>query len=59
MERACNSCLDVICQKKHILPIFTCQKKPANEKYQMLPYYEGKYEHKLNIIDFESVKKVL
>ena len=31
------------------------KRKPATEYYQMLPYYEGKYERRRNIIDFESV----
>ena len=32
---------------------------PANENYQMLPYYEVEYKPKQNTIDFESAKEVL
>ena len=60
MERACKSCLDLISQKKTYSTDFSMLKrKPPNDYHQMLPYYEGVYEPKQNIIDFESVKKIL
>ena len=60
MERACKICLDLISQKKtYPTDITSLKRKPPNEKHQMLPYYEGKYEPKQNIIDFESAKEIL
>ena len=35
------------------------KRRPVNENYQMLPYYEGEYRLKQNNIDFESAKEVL
>ena len=34
------------------------KRKPTNEYYQMLPYYEGEYELRQNIIDFGFAKKI-
>ena len=60
MERACNSCLDLISPKKTFsTDINMLQRKPAKEYHQMLPYYESKCEPKQNNIDFESAKEVL
>ena len=35
------------------------KRKPPNQYHQMLPYYEGVYEPKQNIIDFESAREIL
>ena len=60
MERACESCLELISQKKtHSSDINMLKRKPPNQYHQMLPYYEGKYEPRQNIINFESAKKIL
>ena len=59
MERACKPCLDLISQKKtYSTDINTLKRKPPNEKHQMLPYYESKYETKKNNIDFETAKEI-
>ena len=60
MEKACKTCLDRISQKKtNSTDNNKLKRKPANEKYQMLLYYQGKYEHKLNNKDIESAKQFL
>ena len=60
MERACKTCLDLISQKKKFsIDITMLRRKPPNEKHQMLPYYEGKYIHRQDNIDFESAREVL
>ena len=60
MEKSCKSCLDLISQKKtYSTDINMLKRKPPNEKHQMLPCYEGKYEPKQNNIDFESAKNIL
>ena len=58
MERACKSWLDLKSQKKtYTTNINMLKRKPANEYYQNLPYYEGEYKPKQKNIDFESVKQ--
>ena len=60
MESACKTCLDRISQKKtYSTDVNMLKKKPANGYYQMLPYYQAKYEHKQNNFDFESARKIL
>ena len=60
MERACKSCLDLVSQKKsYSTNINLLKRKPANEKNQMLPLYEGRYDPTRNNIDFESAKELL
>ena len=60
MERTCKTCLDRISQKKtNSSDINILKGKPANEYYQMLPYFEGKHEYRKNNFDFESAKEVL
>ena len=60
MERACNSCLDLISQKKTYSTQITMLKTiPPNENHQMLPHYEGNYESRQNNIEFESAKEIL
>ena len=60
MERACKTCSDLISQKKtYSTDINMLKRKPPNEYHQMLPYYEGVYEPKQNIIDFESAREIL
>ena len=60
MERSCMTCSDRIGQKKtYSTNINTLKRKPANEYYQMLPYYEREYEPKQNNINFESAREIL
>ena len=60
MERACKTRLDRISQKKtYSTDINMLKRKPANEYCQMLPYFIGEYETKLNNFDFESAKEIL
>ena len=60
MERACKLRLDLVSQKKtYSNDINVLKRKPANENYQMLPYYEGEYKPKQNNIDFESAREIL
>ena len=60
MDRTCKKCLDPRSQKKtYSTDINMLKRKPANEYYQMLPYYEGKYEPRQKYIDFDSASKVL
>ena len=60
MERGCGTFLDRINQKKiYSTDIKVLKRKPANEYYQMLPYYIGEFETKLNIIDFDSATEIL
>ena len=59
-ERTCKMCSDRISQKKtYSTDINMLKRKPAIEYYQMLPYYEGKYEYRQNKFDFEFAKEVL
>ena len=59
MERTCKTCLDLMSEKKtYSTDITMLQRKPANEYYQMLLYYESKYDPRQNNIDFESAKEV-
>ena len=60
MERRCKTCLDRISQKKTYSTVFNMLKrKPANEYYQLLPYYIGEYKPKQNNIDYECARKIL
>ena len=60
VERPCSKCLDLITQKKKYATDFNMLKrKPANECYQMLPFYIDEYERKKNKIDFETTEEVL
>ena len=59
-EKSCKTCLDLISQKKtYSTDINMLKRKPPDEQHRMLPYYEGKFEPKQNIIDFETAKKIL
>ena len=50
----------MISQKKsYSTDINTLKRKPPNEKHEMLPHYEGKYEPKQNNINFETAKEIL
>ena len=60
MEKSCESCLDLISQKKsYSTDINLLKRKPPNQYHRMLPHYVDKYEPKQNIIDFESAKDIL
>ena len=60
MVRACKACLNLISQKKtYSTDIILLKRKPANENHEMLPHYEGKYEPRQNIVDFESAWQIL
>ena len=60
MERACETSLDLISQKKtYCTDINMLKRKPPNEYHQKLPHYEGKYEPKQNNFDFASAKEML
>ena len=60
MEKSCKSCLYLISQKKtYSTDINMLKRKPPNEKHQMLPHYEGKYEPRHINIDFKSAKDIL
>ena len=60
MERACKSHLDLISRKKTYSTDFNISKrKPANERYHMLHYYEGENKPKQNNLDFESAREIL
>ena len=60
MERTCNTCLDLISQKKtYSTDINMLKRKPPNEYRQMFPLYESEYEPRQNKIDFESAKEHL
>ena len=60
MEKACETCLDLITQKKtYSTNINLLKRKAPNEKHEMLPYYIGEYIPKQINIDFESAKEVL
>ena len=60
MERDCKVCLYLFSKKKtNSTDINMVKRNPANEYYQMLPFYEGENKPKQNIIDFESAKEVL
>ena len=60
MERTCNKCLVLISQKKtYSTDIKMLKRQAPNEKHQMLPYYDGKYNSKQIIPDFKSAKEVL
>ena len=57
--RSCKLCLDLVSQKKTCSTNINMLKgEPANEYYQLLSYYEGKYEPRQDNIDFESTKEV-
>ena len=59
MERACETCLERISQKKtYSSDINMLKRKPPNEKHHMLPHYICEYEPKQNSIDFESAWKI-
>ena len=58
--RACKLCLDLISQEKtYSTAIKLLKSKPAKKNHQMLPHYEGVYEPKHNIFDFESAREIL
>ena len=58
--RACKSCLDLLPHKKtYSADVNMLRRKPANEYYQMLSYYEGKYKPEQNDIDFASARELL
>ena len=60
MEKACESCLDLISQKKtYSTDIDMLKRKPPNEKHQMLPCYKGVYEPRDINIDFNPAKNIL
>ena len=60
MERTGETSLERITQKKTFSTDITMlERKTADEFYQMLPYFEGKYEPRQNRIVFESVKETL
>ena len=60
MEKACESCLDLISQKKtYSTDINMLKRKPPYEYHQMLPHYVGKYEPRHTNIDYESAKEIL
>ena len=60
MVRDCETCLDRISQKRAFCTeINMLKRKPANDYYQMLPYYIGEYELKQIIIHFESAREIL
>ena len=60
VAKACKSCLDLVSQKKtYSTDINMLKRKPANDCYQMLPYYLGEYEPRQNNIVFESSKEAL
>ena len=59
MGRTCKTCLDLISQKKtYSTDINMLKRKLTNEYYQMLPFYEGKFEPRQNNIDCESAKEI-
>ena len=60
MERACKPWLHLISQKKtYSTDIIMLKRKPANENYQLLPYYEGDHKPKQTYIVFESAREIL
>ena len=59
MERACKSCLDLISQKKTHSTFINMLKKPGNENYQTIPYYEGEHQPKQNNMVFETAREIL
>ena len=60
MERACETCLDQISQKKtYSTDINMLKRKPKTECYQMLHYYISEYEPKQIIFDFETAREIL
>ena len=60
VKRTCETSVDQTSQKKtYSTDINNIKKEPANEYYQMLPFYIGEYAPKQNIIDFESAREIL
>ena len=60
MTITCKVGLDLVSQKKtYSTDYIMLKRQPFNENHQMLPYYEGEYEFRQNIIDFESAKEIL
>ena len=60
MQRAHKTRLDLICPKKtYSTEIKLLKRKSANENYQKLLHYEGKFEPGQNIIDFECAREIL
>ena len=57
MQRACDTCLERRGHKKTFsTDINMFKRRPANKYHQMVPYYIGEYELKLNNFDFESAE---
>ena len=48
-----------ISKKTYSTDINMVKRKPANENYQMLPFYESVFEPRQNNIDFESAREIL
>ena len=60
MEKACKTRLDLISQKKTYSADFNLlRRKPAKEKYQMLPYQDGEHKPKAKNLEFEPAKDIL
>ena len=60
MVRACKSCLHLISKKKiYSTDINMLKRQPPNKKHEMLSHYEGVYEPRQNIIQFESAREIL
>ena len=60
VERACESCLDLVSQKKtYYTDNNVLRGKSAKEYHQILPWYVGEYKPKTSITDFEAAKEVL
>ena len=60
MDRTCESCLDLISQKRtYSSDINMLKRKPQNEYYRMLPRYEGEYKPNQIFTDFESAREIL
>ena len=60
MKRSCETCVDLISQKKIFSTDFNMLKrKPANKYHQLIPYFTGQYEPKQKNIDFDSAREIL
>ena len=60
LEKACESCLHLVSQKKtYSTDNNMLKRQPPNENYQMLPWYVGEYKPKTSIISFQTAKKVV
>ena len=47
VELACKSCLDLACQKNsHSTDKHFLKRQPPNEKHQKLPWYNGEWKQK-------------